>query len=191
MNREFLKQALNLFDTPEKWNSFLELSNKKNEINNEWYKKAKTEIIHYFINDPAEGWSFVNWNTWDYRWFLEDFGKESFCLWMFGNRIGLWLNGNHFESAKATALLSTEKYSPLLSTLRPDSIFDNDWKIFEAGNFFFDSVNDGHIENDKLAWYAGNKTEKFVEQVTEKVNRIRKSPELTQLLREINETCKK
>lgn len=191
MNREFLKDAMDLFDTPEKWNSFIALSNKKNEINNEWYKKAKTGIISHFINDSVEGWSYVNWNIWDYRWFLEDFGKESLCLWMFSNRIGLWLNGNLFDSKKATTLLSTEKYAPLLSVLRPDNIFDNDWKVFEVGNFSFDTVNDGHFESDKLAWYAGNETEKYVEQVVEKVNRIRKNSELTQLLREINEACKK
>ena len=110
---------------------------------------------------------------------------------MYGNRIGLWLNGNHFDSIKATTLLNTEKYSPLLSVLRPDTIFENDWKIFEIGNFSFGSVNDGHFESDKLGWYVGNETKVFVEQIVEKVDRIRKNLELTQLLREMNETCKK
>lgn len=191
MNREFLNEAINLFDTPEKWNSFLELSNKRGEINNEWFKRAKIAVINHFTNDVVENWSFVNWNTWDYRWFLEDFGKESFCFWMYANRMGLWLNGANFNSEKATTLLQTEKYSSLLSVLRPDEIFSNDWKIAETGNFFFNSTSDGNIENNELAWYAGNKTEEFVNQIAEKVNRIRKNPELTELLRELNEKCKK
>lgn len=191
MNREFLNEAINLFDTPEKWNSFIELSNKRNDINNEWFKRAKVVTINHFINDIVENWSFINWNTWDYRWFLEEFGKESFSIWMFGNRIGLWVNGAEYDSIKATSLLRTERYSPLLSFLRADEIFQGDWKIAELGNFSFDSNSDGNIENVELAWYAGNKTEEFVNQIAEKVNRIRKNPELTELLRELNEKCKK
>ena len=192
MNREFLNEAINLFDTSEKWNSFLELFYQKDKIvMGEWFNKAKISVNNHFINDLAEGWTFKNWNTWDYKWFLKDFGENSLCIWMYGNRIGLWLNGNLFDSDKANSLLNTEKYSRLLSFLRPDEISPYDWKIIETGNFVFNSVNDGHISSDELAWYAGNQTEELVKQIAEKINRIRKNPELTQLLRELNEKCKR
>jgi len=191
MNREFLNEAINLFDTPEKWDSFIELSNKRLEIRHEWFNKAKIAIVDYFINNTVENWSFENWNTWDYKWFLKDYGKQSLCIWMYGNRIQLWLDGNCFDSTKATELLNTERYSSLLSVIRPDELFQNDFKLVEYGNFYFDSLNDGNFTDEKLAWYAGNKTEEFVNQIAEKVNRIRKNPELTELLRELNEKCKR
>lgn len=191
MSREFLNEAIKLFDTPEKWSSFIELSNKKMDIRHEWFNKAKIALVDYFIKDTVEGWSIANWNTWDYRWFLKDYGKESLCIWMYGNRIGLWLNGNLFDSAKANYLLNTEQYSNLLSIFRPDEISQNDWKIIETGNFIFNSSFDGNFTEDELAWYAGNRTEEYIIQIAEKVNRIRKNPELTQLLRELNEKCKR
>ncbi len=191
MNTEFLNEAINLFNMPEKWNSFIELSNKRNEVINLWNKKAKNVINNFFLNDTVESWSFISWGIWDYRWYLEDFGKESLCIWIYGNRIQLWLNGNDFDSNVVTSLLNTDRYSSLLSLFRPDGVFEGDFKIIEMGDFVFNSVNDGHISSEELAWYAGNRTEEFVTQIAEKVNRIRKNPELTQLLHELNEKCKR
>jgi hypothetical protein len=42
-----------------------------------------------------------------------------------------------------------------------------------------------------LAWFAGNKTDLFLNQIAEKVNRFRKDAKVTNLLNELNsETLK-
>ena len=191
MNREFLNEAINLFDTSEKWDSFIELSNKRNEIKDTWYKSAKETINNFFLNDTVENWSFHSWGICDYKWYLEDFGKDSLCICMQWNYIHLWVNPTIYNHKKIEAFLNTEKYSTLLTFFRIDEMFQHGWNLaVETGNFYFDSPYDGNFTDEKLTWYAGNKTEEFVNQIAEKVNRIRKNPELTELLRELNEQCK-
>ena len=192
MQKEVLNQAMAMFDSPEKWNSFLELNSAKDEIRNQWYLKLKTAITKVFCEEKViNGWSFFTWTSWDFRWFLTEFGRDSLCLWMSGNRIGLWVNSNVNVSRKITDLLSTDKFSLLMSLLRPDEVFSGDWKLVEFGNFNFDSPFNLHFDSDKLGWFAGNKTDEFVLQIVEKIDRIRKDETLTNLLIELNKLAKK
>ena len=192
MQKELLNQAMQMFDSSDKWNSFLELSSSKDEIRNQWYHKLKIQVTKRFLEeDVVKGWSFTTWNQWDYRWYLTEFGKESFCIWMYGNCIGLWANPNLFNSQKITELLNTDTYSIIMSVLRPDTVFPNDWKLAEYGNFDFESPFTGHFDNDKLAWFAGNESEKFSDQLSEKVNKIRKNEIITGLFADLNREAKK
>lgn len=79
MQKELINQAMLMFDTAEKWNSLLELSSSKDEIRNQWYQKMKTVVTKRFCEDDVvNGWSFSSWNSWDFRWYLTEFGRESF-----------------------------------------------------------------------------------------------------------------
>lgn len=192
MQKELINQAMLMFDTAEKWNSFLELSNCKDEIRNQWYQKMKTLVTKKFCEDDVvNGWSFYCWTSWDFKWYLTEFGKESFCIWMFGNRIGLWVNSNAFNSQKITDLLNSDTYSIIMSTLRPDEVFSGDWKLVEYGNFDFESPFNGHFDNDKLGWFAGNESERFADQLLEKINKIRKNEIITGLIADLNRIAKK
>lgn len=192
MQKELLNQAMEMFDTSDKWDSFLELNSQKDHIRNLWYQKLKVKITKVFCEDSIQdGWSFVTWNTWDFRWYLTEYGKESFCIWMFGNRIGFWVNPNVHDSQKVTDLLNTDKYSLLMSSLRPDEVFSGDWKLVEYGNFDFENPYNHHFDNDRLGWYAGNRTNDFASQLLKKIDRVRKDETLTNLLIEINRETKK
>ncbi len=191
MHEELLNRSISLFDTYDKWNAFLDLADARIELKNFLYRKGKAEITQYFnTKDLKEGWSFTSWNNWDYQWYLTEFGKDSLCIWMYGNRIGLWCNGNLFDLTKVSTMLSNSKYSVLLSLLRNDETGTGDWKVIEYGNFVFSSPFDGKIGPDRLAWFVANHTAEYIKQLAEKVNRFR-DPEMTKLLREINEHSKK
>ena len=59
MNQELLKQAKALFDSPEKWNAFLELVWQKDEIRNQWFIKLREEANKKFSTEEfVEGWVF-------------------------------------------------------------------------------------------------------------------------------------
>jgi len=192
MQKEIVNQAIAMFDTPEKWNSFLELSASKDEIRNLWYQKLKTSVTKVFCEENVvNGWSFSTWNTWDFRWYLTEFGRESLCIWMIGHRVGLWVNSNVHDSQKITDLLNTDKFSLLMSALRPDEVFSGDWKLVEYGNFVFEGPYNLQFDPDRLGWFAGNRTDDFIAQLVQKIDRIRKDETLTGLLIEINKMTKK
>ena len=192
MQKELLNQTVSMFDTPDKWNSFLELVAAKEEIKNLWYQKFKTQVAKAFLeNNIVDDWSFTSWNTWDFRWYLTEFGKESFCIWMFGNRIGLWVNPNVHDSQKITELLNTDKFSLIMTVLRPDEVFNGDWKLVEFGNFDFNSPYNSQFDPDRLAWFVGNKTEEITSQLVQKIDKIRKDKVITSLLKELNKITKK
>ena len=191
MQKELLKQAMDIFDSPDKWNSFLELSSSNDEIKYQWYQKLMTHVTKRFREDEdVKGWSFETLGDWDYRWYLTEFGRDSFCIRMWLHQIGLRVDPKFFDSQMITDLLKTETYSIIMSTLRHDEEFSRDWKLAEHGNFNFDSPYDGHFDHGRLGWFAGNKTEEFVNQIVEKINKIRKDETIMKLIAELNGEAK-
>lgn len=194
MQKEILNKAIELFDSPEKWNAFVELANQKETIKWLYFQKAKQPILKYFNDNPVDGWVCEPWGNpnFDIRWYLKDFGKSSLALavgWTFHFVLHLE-DLTNFDGNKINDLLRTD-YSKFLSAFdRVDRQFEPQLKIVEVRNYSFDSPHDANFDDnnlDKLAWFVGNKTQIFTEQLIRKVEKFRQSAELTKMLYELNE----
>ena len=190
MSNEIINQATDFFKSKEQWYSFLELFHSKDAIRSTWYQKLKEKMNEKFAkNDVVEKWGYHSWGTWDYRWYLKEYGHDSVCLWYIHNSLHLWANPNVHNIQKLSDLLQQKKYLPIISSFdRQDEINDanSQYKIVERGNFSFDDPDDGHIDIDKLAWYAQYDTENLINQISKKINNFRKDENVTNLLLEIN-----
>ena len=196
MTNQIAQQVDNFFSDKEQWDSFLEICQNKDQIRNFWFSKLKESINEQFvIKNVVDKWGFISWGIWDFRWFIKEFEKESLCLWYHTNTLHLWCNGNLYDRKKIFEMLQEKKYTPIVSAFeRQDEIYSaesSDHRIVERGNFCFGDRNDGHLDIDQLMWYANYRTDEFVTQLTEKVNRFRKNQEVTDLLIEINKEAKK
>lgn len=70
MNENLLQQAIDLFDTPEKWEAFCELANQKDRIGQIWCDKVRDAIIMQFSKEQIshkrdfvlekENWDILN-----------------------------------------------------------------------------------------------------------------------------------
>jgi len=189
MEIELIKKAAAIFDTPEKWVSFLELEKKKQSIIDDiWYKKLFDELIYNFSKiDLVDGWNFYE-DDWNLYWYLELFGKNSICLKF------VW-NG-YFSLANETRkeISSKDEVNNLCLLIKThcfQRVDKNYWgnDIYaEEFNLSFGTSLDGNFNDSNiLAWYAGNRTDEFVKQIQEKVNRFRKDEIITQQLIELNE----
>jgi hypothetical protein len=194
MHQELIKQAMGLFDTPEKWNTFLELVWQKDSIRNQWYNVLKEAANRHFTTiDVVSGWAFNSWGICDMHWYLSKFGDKSIRLHMgWGLELSLIVDGDFFDLLKVNELIKNEKYSVILSAFsRIDRTYEGNRIAIEARNYIFNSPYDSRFDWDRLAWFAGNKTELFINQIADKVNRFRKDSNITNLLNELNaETSK-
>ncbi|KAA9332687.1 hypothetical protein [Adhaeribacter soli] len=198
MQKELLNQAMAVFDSPEKWQAFLDMVNQKDALKWQYFKKIKQPLLKYFHENPVEGWVCEPWSNkdYDFRWYLKDFGPKSLCLaigWSFEFHLHLEdIVG--FDSLKIDDLLKTE-YSMLLASFdRVDRQYESHTKAMEWRNYSFGSPYDTYFDNnhiDHLSWYAGNETQNFVNQIVAKVEKFRKSQEITQMLYELNEKSRK
>jgi len=197
MQQDLLIQAEKMFENDlQKWNSFLELVSQKDTIRNNWFKKLKQALDKQFFEiEKVEGWSYTpnSWGSYNH-WYITEFGSDSLSVLNGRDNFlfGLHANGELFDLGKIEELLKTSKYSPILSCLdRIDVLFGGNWIAREQGNFYFESTHDGNFtEYDKLAWYAGNMTDSFVKQISDKVKKFRFT-EITNLISEINKLSKK
>jgi hypothetical protein len=197
MYKELLNQAITIFDSPEKWNAFVELANQKETIKGYYFQKLKQPLLNYFNANPVEGWVCEPWGDqlYDIRWYLKDFGKNSIALaigWRFNFVLHIE-DINAFDTKKIDDLLRSD-YSIILSSFdRVDRQFENQLKVVEVRNYSFNSPYDTNFEDsqlDKLSWFAGNKTESFVEQIIKKVERFRQDKDLTKMLYDLNAQTK-
>ena len=189
MNQELLKQAKAMFDSPEKWNAFLELVCQKDEIRNQWYQKLKEEANKKFSTDEfVEGWVFNSWGVWDLHWYQKEHGDKSIGLLIgWWGEMTLYCNSDFYDTVKIHDLLRTERFAPLLSCFnRIDRFYEGGRLAIEMRNFSFGSPHDTKFDTDRLSWYAGNQTDDFLNQLVEKVNRYRKNEEMNSLLHELN-----
>jgi hypothetical protein len=194
MQKELFNQAAELFDTPEKWDAYLELVNQKEAIRIHYLKKVKQPLLKYFNENPSEDWICEpSGNTdFDMRWYLRDFEKGSLALtigWLFKFVLHVE-NVTKFDSKKIDDLLKTD-YSFILTGFdRIDRQFEHTVKILEDRNYVFGSPYDHHFNDAQLAWFAGNRTQDLVNQIIVKVERFTKDKEMTRMLYEVNQKAK-
>jgi len=197
MQKELLNQAIEIFETYEKWNAFIELTNQKESMKWHFFKKLKQPLLTYFNNNPVSGWICEPWGNHDYdlRWYLKDFGKNSIALaigWTFHFVLHIE-DTTGFDTKKIDDLLRSE-YSMILSSFdRVDRQFEHQLKVVEVRNYSFNCPYDTNFDNtqlDNLAWFAGYETESFVKQIIKKVERFRQDVDLTNMLYNLNAESK-
>lgn len=87
-------------------------------------------------------------------------------------------------------LLRTEYSILLFGFERIDRQSESQSKAIETRNYTFGSPHDYNFDNsqlDKLSWYAGNRTDEFVNQIITKIERFRKNKDFTRMLHELHE----
>jgi len=195
-NQDLLTHVITLFDSFEKWNAFIELSNSRGEIRRRYFDRLKSALVKSFINDQTD-WCFQPFNTEQYRWFLKEFGSESICLLWRVYDLVLWCNPQFTDVQKVKDLLNSPDYNTIFNCFEtPDSqSFPNLHHFCEERHRF--KFSDGNVysapdeeNHEKLAWFAGNMTMEMVEQISTKIKRFQ-TPEITSLLKELNDKCKK
>lgn len=191
MNQELLKQAKALFDSPEKWNAFLELVWQKDAIRAQWYQALKEEIDKAFkTNYFADAWDFKIRGSFSYQWFLKAHTENSISLWFEDGIFSLFASDSH-DIEEIYKLIKTETFAPLTNCFeRIDNSFQGGYIIKEERNFSFGNPYDSRFDVDRLSWFAGNKTTDLAIQIAEKVNKFRLDKQMTQLLSELNQLTK-
>ncbi len=194
MSLEIITQAHTLFDTPQKWEAYIALKVQNEQIIKSWYQKMLSKANLYFSNNPVEGWGFHSWNPWDMRWHLNEFGNDSIELWYRSAvEFGIWFNPAFYDQAKVYKLLKDTRHSKIISAMESTNagIYQGQYIASERGNFEFGSPHDRNFNWETLGWYAGNRSDEFVEQLARKVDRFRKNKEITDLLGELNRVSTK
>ena len=194
IHEDFDVQLVGMFDTAEKWIVYLEMVRRKDDIRNRWYRTLGQEMRTHFLADDVKEWGVTSWEMFDMKWFLREFGENSVCLvmgWMGQLHLRVW--GEQNDVIKVREEVIQAKYAPLIAAFdRKDKMLNGPEIVMEAaGNYCFGTPYDGHFDSEMLAWYAGNRTADLVEQIAAKVDRYRKSPEVTQLLIDLNRNTRK
>jgi hypothetical protein len=191
MSYEIISHVESLFSDKEQWDSFLDIANARNFIRDTWWKKFLSEMnksVKFIQN-----WGYATNNHFDYHWYINEFGMNSFCLIAanLGNRfsLGLWAPQNKYNIKKLSELLKQEKYGePIKAKFdRLDYIGDEtaEWKYAEY--FAFDGLKGSEPDiYDRLAWYANYKTTELVSELISKINKFREDEEITKILSELN-----
>ena len=199
-NEVIINQAISLFKDREKWSAFLELYHLKDKIRDVWFSQLDDRITQYFRKEGiVSGWDFkrINGNEVEYIWYLSDFGEQSIYLsWFHKMDLILAFDSEHYEKSIIDALISKEKkYATIYKSGFRNPVFDGLQKndlVAEKGYLFFDSPMDGHFKDvEDLAWYAGNMTISYLQQITEKVDLFRKNKSIMTILADLNKQARK
>ena len=202
MQKELINQTMAMFDSAEKWDAFIDLSNMRGDVVNEWFRKIKTPLTAYFQKNLPDRWGFESWwdSSCDMRWYLKEFGKNSLALttvWKYQFCLHLE-DASTFDSDLITNRLKDPEYAEIL--LAFDRIdeppTDPKFKVREIRNYHFDAScpYNGHFNDEdvsQLAWYAANRTSEFVSQIISKVERLTNDRKITDLLYKLNGEAKR
>lgn len=187
MEKELLTSVLTIFDTPEKWNSYVDLIKLNDSIQRFWINKLKSAMKKTFVSSDI--WRVEFYLDWDARWYLKqiEFTKLNFWLCNHGNFHFVIPNIGGESVEKIRKIFDQPKYSSLrfLWSVDIEKNINNEIFIRSKGKWIFDSIYDGDFSKERLVWYAGNKTEEFLNQIKNKVSAFQ-NEEIVSLLIELD-----
>ena len=155
MEQEIINNVYKIFDTPEKWNSFLDLFDLKEKIENNWNSKL-LQRIQEKITLPNE-WAF---NTNGKVWHLKDFDIDSLSIWLEGEYFSIYADPVNYNIDLLKSKLRDTRYKAVLDCIiiKDSESLSSGYLIREKGKFVFDTIYDNNFDAEHLAWYAGNET---------------------------------
>lgn len=183
-----------IFSEAEDWNSFVELSDKRWQIQNSWIEKGRKKLMSQLMSSPYGGWGvslhqYAKGYVDGIKLYLAEYGDNSIML-IFGWDYEFHLyvqNSDAYDLNKVNSLLKLEEFAVILSAFeRIDRQFEWAHKAMHYRNFHFGSPNDGELSRGELAWFAGNKTEDFVKQCVAMIEKFTCDPAVTSALRELH-----
>ena len=192
MNEKLIQQAMDLFDTPEKWEAFGELYRNYNTIKTRGFKKMRDELYCDELAHKDPNWHVVKWNDWDIRWELKTEGKR---LWIhfWGDYFRIFV-GNLNAQKVQELITNNERYNKIQQVFsehcRLDG-YDNNTLAYERQCDIEYTFNNTPIiikNSDELSWYAGHYPSEFKAQLLKKVRSLQ-TPEMVELFKEIVEKC--
>ncbi len=185
-----------IFSDAEDWTSFLELADQRGNIGRQWLKQATVKLRQELQDRLTKEWCMLPFGDveQDTKFFLDEFGEASVYL-MFGWQYKLLLRLNaheQYDSDKINEFLGTKQGNVLVDAFTSvDLQFQHDTKLAHGRNFSYGSVNDGDLSSEETAWFAGNRTDEFVKQCIEMIEKFTCSDEVTSALRELHLRCAK
>ena len=192
MNEKLIQQAMDLFDTPEKWEAFGELYRSYNTIKTRGFKKMRDELYCDELAHKDPNWHVVKWNDWDIRLELKTEGKR---LWIhfWGDYLRIFVG--YLDIQKVQDLITNnERYNKIQQVFsehcRLDG-YDNNTLAYEKQNDIEYTFNNTRViikDSDQLSWYVGHYPSEFKAQLLKKVRSLQ-TPEMVELFKEIVEKC--
>lgn len=192
MHEKLIKQAIDLFDTPEKWEAFGELYRSYNAIKMRGFREMRDELYREELALQDPNWNVVKWNDWDIRWELATEGKR---LWIhfWGDYLRIYV-GCLDKSKVQNLIKSNERFNRIRQVFnehcRLDG-FDNDTLAFERQSNIEYTFNNKTViikDSDELSWYVAHYPTEFKLQLLKKVRALQ-TPEMVELFKEIVEKC--
>ena len=187
MNEELIKKAMQMFDTPEKWNAFRVLV--ESNIVDRWWKKLQTEVYQRELRAGDPDWDIRVWTNWDIKWFPKKDPENALMIHFCGDTFNLPFNFGYLDTNKVNKLIEDHRFNVIKTCFDRYDGSDSNQIGWETRNFSFGTTSEFRTAMN-LCWYAGNETEEFANQIIKKVRKFQ-TPEVTELFREINRECKK
>jgi hypothetical protein len=196
MSYDIVNQVGKLFENKEQWDSFLDIANQRNLIRDTWWRKFLSAVNK--TTKSVQNWGYSANNAYDYHWYINDFGINSFCLVaanLWGKfSFGLWAPQNKYDIKKLSEFLQKEEFGePIKAKFDRLDYIGNDtteWKF--AAHFIFDGLGENEeMDIDRMAWFANYKTAEFVSQFIPKIEKFQEDEEITKILLKLNEECLK
>jgi len=184
MEQELINKTAALFDKPEKWYSFLELTKLKDKLIAEWSNKLKGTICAEIQLDHK--WKF---NRDGMQWYLEEFGVASLSIWLEGSVFSLYANDHYFDTKLIVDKLKEQKFDRICNAVTfKETEIGPGYLFVERGKFEFDCEYDNNFDSNHLIWFANNQPDAFIRQL-----KIKLKPffEATDLLIELNNYSKR
>jgi hypothetical protein len=175
----------------EHWFSFLDLKKEKDSINKIWWEQFFSKLDKE-VKDTGN-WKHELIDPNHCRWYIREFGPESFCLFVFidGNNfllsLGSFCRGT--INKDLTLLLKKEENGePLKRTFdRIDKFHldgENASKYMEKCKFLFDGTEIDNV--NRQVWYAHYEPEKLLQQIIVKIKKFTEDPSITEIITHIN-----
>lgn len=175
MNKEFLNSALALFNESEQWNAFIDLFELKDAVQKAWVDRATAQMKERFHSDEQWRIEFGNWM--DARWHFISPSPIAVNFWLsYEGNLHFVAGGENGKKAELIGeIFEHAKYDPLRYVWGTDIQTNVSFniKVKQAGKWYFDSPYDGDMPYQRLCWYAGNATKKYIDQIAEKVEKFR------------------
>ena len=141
MNEELIiGEAMKMFKNdgnPEKWNAFVELTDKYYaKIQSSWWTKLFETIANNREVSRVPGWKVLKWDDWGIRWFLEEC-EDAIGIELTKSSLRVGYNYKHLDYSKVEQLIKDPRFDIIKSRFDSIDSTGNGSIAVEKNNFKF------------------------------------------------------